>query len=77
MDFRVLELMRLATQAGLAEKDPLEMASFPLIPFSNRIRNGRFSFQGQDAMFAGMAYCDHNHLPSKEMRKDRKAGLES
>jgi aldose 1-epimerase len=44
---QVLELMRPATQAGLAAADPLEMSCFPLIPFSNRIRNGRFSFQGK------------------------------
>ncbi|MCH2271358.1 MAG: aldose 1-epimerase, partial [SAR324 cluster bacterium] len=44
---QVLELMRPATQAGLAPADPLEMSCFPLIPFSNRIRNGRFSFQGK------------------------------
>ena len=45
---QVLELLRPATQAGIASKDPLEMASFPLIPFSNRIRDGRFSFQGKE-----------------------------
>ncbi|MBT5794580.1 MAG: aldose 1-epimerase [Deltaproteobacteria bacterium] len=44
---QVLELMRPATQAGLSVKDPLEMGCFPLIPFSNRIKNGRFSFQGK------------------------------
>ena len=44
---QVLELMRPTTQAGLSAKDPLEMCCFPLIPFSNRIHNGRFSFQGK------------------------------
>ena len=44
---QVLELMRLATQAGLSQKDPLEMGCFPLISFSNRIHNGCFSFQGK------------------------------
>ena len=39
--------MRPATQAGLSAKDSLEMGCFPLIPFSNRIHNGRFSFQGK------------------------------
>ena len=41
---QILEFLRPATLAGLAAKDPLEMASFPLIPFSNRIRNGSFFF---------------------------------
>ena len=44
---QVLELMRPATQAGLSVKDPLKMGCFPLIPFSNRIHTGRFSFQGK------------------------------
>ncbi len=43
---RVLELMRPAIQAGLSAKDPFKTGRFPLIPFSNRIHNGRFSFQG-------------------------------
>ena len=44
---QVLELMRHSTQVGLAAEDPTEMSCFPLIPFSNRIRNGRFTFQGK------------------------------
>ena len=40
-----LELLRLATQAGLSAKDPLKMGCFPLIPFLNQIHNRRFSFQ--------------------------------
>ena len=44
---QVLELMRPSTQVGLAAEVPTEMSCFPLIPFSNRIRNGRFSFQGK------------------------------
>ncbi|MDP6742897.1 MAG: aldose 1-epimerase [SAR324 cluster bacterium] len=44
---QVLELMRPATQAGLAAADPSGMGCFPLIPFSNRICNGRFSFHGR------------------------------
>ena len=39
--------MRPSTQVGLAAEDPTKMSCFPLIPFSNRIRNGRFSFQGK------------------------------
>jgi len=44
---QVLELMRPANQAGLSAKNQLEMDCFPLIPFANRINNGRFSFQGE------------------------------
>ena len=39
--------MRPSIQVRLAAEDPTEMSCFPLIPFSNRIRNGRFSFQGK------------------------------
>jgi aldose 1-epimerase len=39
---QVLEIMRPSTQVGLAAEDPTEMSCFPLIPFSNRIRNGLF-----------------------------------
>jgi aldose 1-epimerase len=28
--------------------EPLEAAAFPLVPYSNRIRSGRFSFRGRD-----------------------------
>src|SRR5438094_8613812 len=29
------------------EGDPFEAAAFPLVPYSNRLREGRFSFQGR------------------------------
>ncbi len=62
---QTLELLRPTTQAGLAAKDPLQMASFPLIPFSNRIRNGSFLFQGQEISlppnFPPEAHTIHGH----------------
>ncbi len=39
--------LRPATEQALRERNPEGMASFPLIPFSNRLRNGRASFQGR------------------------------
>jgi aldose 1-epimerase len=45
---RELHWLRPATAQGLADRNPLEMASFPLVPFCNRIRNGRASFEGRD-----------------------------
>ena len=45
---QTLNFLRPAIQSGLAKHDPREMASFPLIPFSNRIRNGHFKFQGRE-----------------------------
>jgi aldose 1-epimerase len=44
---RRVELMRRATARALPERDGRQLASFPLFPFSNRIKDGRFSFQGK------------------------------
>ncbi len=43
-----IEWLRPATADAIARRDPLGMASFPLVPFSNRIRDGRFHFDGSD-----------------------------
>ena len=42
---QTLNFLRPVIQSGIAKHDPREMTSFPLIPFSNRIRNGQFKFQ--------------------------------
>ena len=39
--------LRPATPADLASRSAGRLASFPLIPFSNRIRDGRFTFGGR------------------------------
>jgi aldose 1-epimerase len=43
--------LRPASSEGLATRNPLAMASFPLLPFCNRIRNGQASFEGRDIRF--------------------------
>jgi aldose 1-epimerase len=48
---RELHWMRPATATGLALRNPLDMASFPLVPFCNRIREGRASFEGREIRF--------------------------
>lgn len=50
-DERELHWLRPASAEGLAARNPLAMASFPLLPFCNRIRNGRASFEGRDIRF--------------------------
>lgn len=40
------EMMRVASLAGIEGRDPYRMASFPLVPYSNRIGNGRFVWEG-------------------------------
>jgi aldose 1-epimerase len=48
---RELHWLRPATASGLAARNPLDMASFPLVPFCNRIRDGRASFEGREIRF--------------------------
>jgi aldose 1-epimerase len=45
---RALHWLRPATAIGLAARNPLDMASFPLVPFCNRIRDGRARFGGRE-----------------------------
>ncbi|MBN3725698.1 aldose 1-epimerase [Burkholderia sp. Ac-20379] len=40
--------LRPAGRDALDAADPLRMASFPLFPYCNRIRDGRFRFDGRD-----------------------------
>lgn len=42
-----VELFRPATARAVEARDPKGMACFPLVPFSNRIRDGRFAFGGR------------------------------
>ena len=44
---QIVEWMRPASREGLAEGNPQMMASFPLVPFSGRVRDGRFVFGGR------------------------------
>jgi aldose 1-epimerase len=46
-DDRVIHWLRPATQAMLDARNPLGMASFPLLPYCNRIRDARFTFDGE------------------------------
>ena len=47
---RVWEWLRPASDAAVAQRDGYEAAAFPLVPFSNRIRGGRFRFDGRDVV---------------------------
>lgn len=46
-----LDWLRPADHEALARRDPLAMASFPLVPFCNRIRGGRAHFEGREVRF--------------------------
>jgi aldose 1-epimerase len=41
------DMFRCATQSAMAARDPLGLATFPLVPFSNRIGNGMFDWNGE------------------------------
>jgi aldose 1-epimerase len=41
------DMFRPTDMAGLASGDPLQMASFPLVPYSNRIAHARFLWNGR------------------------------
>lgn len=56
---RRVELMRRATPKGLPERDGRELASFPLFPFSNRVKDGKFSFQGRSVELVRNTPPDH------------------
>jgi aldose 1-epimerase len=42
------DMLRRADADAIASGDPLAMASFPLVPFSNRIGNARFVWKGRE-----------------------------
>lgn len=48
---RAIDWVRPAGEQGLAARNPLAMSSFPLVPFCNRIRDGRASFEGREIRF--------------------------
>ena len=48
---RSVDWLRPASEEGLAARNPLAMASFPLVPFCNRIRDGRATFEGREIRF--------------------------
>jgi aldose 1-epimerase len=64
--------MRPATQEALAARNPLQMASFPLFPYCNRIRDARFEFDGRTIDLAGdgnpFAHALHGHAWRREWK---------
>ncbi|MDR5760172.1 aldose 1-epimerase [Caballeronia sp. LZ035] len=58
-DGRTIHWLRPATSEALAARDPLGMASFPLLPYCNRIRDARFAFHGALVDLSG----DGNKFP--------------
>ncbi len=55
-----LDILRPTTRSALKDCDPLAMASFPMVPYANRIRDGRFTFDGR-AIVLPLNFGDHPH----------------
>ena len=62
---RIVEWMRPASPDALAERAAGGMSSFPLVPFSNRIRDARFRFRGREVQlpqnFRPEPHAIHGH----------------
>src|SRR5687768_13817351 len=55
------DVMRAADEAALHNLDPLGLASFPLVPWSNRIAEGRFTWNGREIRLP-LNFGDHPHV---------------
>lgn len=62
---RRLDWFRPATPEAVAARDPLRMGCYPLVPFSNRIRDGRFRFGRHSVVLPqnmpGQRHAIHGH----------------
>ena len=61
---RRLDLMRPMSEAAIAARNSGDSACFPLFPYSNRIRDGRFRFDGVDyrlPMNSAEPHPQHGH----------------
>ena len=58
--WRGRNIMRAATPEMLAAGDPLGLAAFPLVPFSNRIAHGRFVWERRTVQLP-LNFGDHPH----------------
>lgn len=60
-----IDWLRPATPAAIAAGQSDVMGCFPLVPFSNRVRDGRFRFRGRavamPANVPGQAHVEHGH----------------
>lgn len=63
-DGHLIDLMRPMDATALAAGDVLGASCFPLTPFSNRLRNGRFTFRDQDiklSLNSDGPHTEHGH----------------
>jgi aldose 1-epimerase len=61
---RWIELLRPTDTAAIARRDIEGVSCFPLTPYSNRLRNGRFEFEGREIVLppdASGPHAQHGH----------------
>lgn len=79
-DRRAQHWLRPATRAALDARDPLGMASFPLMPYCNRIRDGRFRFEGEiidlPSGTGALRHALHGHAWRRPWRVESQSGSE-
>ncbi|SAL61060.1 aldose 1-epimerase [Caballeronia telluris] len=66
--------LRPATDAALAARNPLGMASFPLLPYCNRIRDARFTFDGRAIDLSGDGNAFDHALHGHAWRRPWRVG---
>ena len=73
--------LRPATRAALDACEPLGMASFPLMPYCNRIRDGRFRFEGETIDLPSgtgeLRHALHGHAWRRPWRVESASGSEA
>lgn len=60
-----------------ARDDPFEFACFPLVPFANRIANGRFEFDGRTVQIATNSDCSIHPLHGQGWKAPWKIAAQS
>jgi aldose 1-epimerase len=65
-----IDWLRPATPAALARGDAREMACFPLVPYGNRIRDGRFLFCGRQIVESPAAPDTRHAMHGHGWRQD-------
>jgi aldose 1-epimerase len=72
-----LDLLRPTDLAGIASGDVLEMACFPLTPYSNRLRDGRTTFRGEAIRLpasTAIPHAEHGHGWRRPWRTTEQGG---
>ncbi len=73
----MLHWLRPASADALAARNPLGMASFPLLPYCNRLRDARFAFDGREVDLSADGNAFDHALHGHAWRRSWRVGLVS